>query len=78
MSHISHLAILLLLSTTLVYSQQLSIFVAVDGSDSNGDGSMNKPFQTLIAARDYIRNNVTKANFTGKVKLNINPKTQMN
>ncbi len=65
MSNIGHLAILVLLSTTLVYSQQLSIFVAVDGSDATGDGSMNKPFQTIAAARDYIRSNVTKANFNG-------------
>jgi hypothetical protein len=65
MAHMRHLAILVLLYATLVYSQQLSIFVAVDGSDVTGDGSMNKPFQTIGAAQNFIKINVTKANYNG-------------
>lgn len=65
MAHMRYLVILVLLYATLVYSQQLSIFVSVDGSDVTGDGSMNKPFQTISAAQNFIKINVTKANYNG-------------
>ncbi len=42
----------------------LTIYVAPDGSDETGDGTINNPFATIMAARDAVRQ-LDKSQYTG-------------
>jgi len=76
MSSLYYLITLLLFCSGI--SCQLSIFVAVDGSDQFGDGTINNPFQTISAAQLFIRNNVTKSAYSGMVRYLIQPQKNRN
>jgi len=54
-----------------VNAAMYEFYVAADGDDSTGDGSLSSPWATITKARDYIESNGLNDNMTGDIIVKI-------
>ncbi len=73
--HSSLLRLTILFTIILLFGscqpEKVNIFIATNGSDNSGTGSIKKPFATLERARDEIRKHKNKENVEKNFQVNL-------